>query len=347
MRRRATGFTLVERPAVSRRKCGAFTLVELLVVIGIIAILIAMLLPVLNKAKQSANNAACLSNLHQMGLAIAMYTNLHKGTLPFGWWGDYGNGTGGNPGPGEADWTTLLTWVTVKGGGNRYADYLENTNQTSSAAKYSLGVMARSMFTDKDTLDYPSAPQNQWIHYAAHPRLMPAIGNLDYATAPAGSPNSAYKPLLPYNIARIRRATEIVLIMDSTQISNPYVSTDLEGRASATNFQLDGHNLDGGGARDTTAGCSYYYSGRPTATNGVLGNVGPAGPNSGCIVPGPNIDCSGAQFTGGTDGEIRWRHMGNRIANFLFVDGHCEGRAYKDQYHCDLLRRNVNVDATN
>ncbi len=59
-----------------------FTLVELLVVIGIISILIAMLLPALNKARQAAKATACLSNLHQIGLAVRMYANDNNGWIP-------------------------------------------------------------------------------------------------------------------------------------------------------------------------------------------------------------------------------------------------------------------------
>ncbi len=60
----------------------AFTLIELLVVIAIIAILAALLLPVFSKAKEAGRGTACLSNLHQIGLALQIYVAENNNRLP-------------------------------------------------------------------------------------------------------------------------------------------------------------------------------------------------------------------------------------------------------------------------
>jgi prepilin-type N-terminal cleavage/methylation domain-containing protein len=60
----------------------AFTLVELLVVVGIIAILISLLLPALNQARESARRTHCAAGLHNIGVAMNVYANENKRRLP-------------------------------------------------------------------------------------------------------------------------------------------------------------------------------------------------------------------------------------------------------------------------
>lgn len=66
-------------------KAGGFTLVELLVVIGIIAVLIAILLPTLQKARATANRTACLANMRQLGNGLMLFAHEHDGYLPKAW----------------------------------------------------------------------------------------------------------------------------------------------------------------------------------------------------------------------------------------------------------------------
>ena len=133
------------------RKLHAFTLVELLVVIGIIALLISILLPSLARARQSAINLQCQSNLRSVGQGLLFYANDHKGKLPY-------SGSGGWELLWPAQVTMLLgspmtptgdQWLNVNG---NYAPVLRCPDVSP---------------------DYLSGAWNGGTHYTAIARAMP------------------------------------------------------------------------------------------------------------------------------------------------------------------------------
>jgi prepilin-type N-terminal cleavage/methylation domain-containing protein/prepilin-type processing-associated H-X9-DG protein len=115
---------------IVKNRRSAFTLVELLVVIGIIALLIAILLPALNKARAQANQVACASNLRQMGIAMVMYIN-DTGYYPGCRWQTGSNVQPQSPGGTYAVWPTRLRrYMGIGGTGTQDVFYCPAEDQS-------------------------------------------------------------------------------------------------------------------------------------------------------------------------------------------------------------------------
>jgi len=171
----------------------AFTLVELLVVIGIIALLVGILLPALSHARQQANLIVCQTHMRQLGQAIALYVADNQGTLPYGYW------SGGANFKLAGDWSTLL----VSELNSRYGtSYTEQTVANGGMDPYNRGI-----FLDVDTV-----PGDAPVHYSCHPRIMPDIGN---NTADPDPSNPVR--LQPAKMSQIQRSAEIIMLVDGAQ----------------------------------------------------------------------------------------------------------------------------------
>ncbi len=273
----------------------AFTLVELLVVIGIIALLVGILLPALSHARQQANLIVCQTHMRQLGQAIALYVVDNQGTLPYGYW------NGGTVSTLAGDWSTLLVYEL----NSRYGtSYTEQSKANGGMDPYNRGI-----FLDVDTVA-GDAP----VHYSCHPRIMPDINN----TTKDPDPTNPVR-LQPAKLSHIQRSAEIIMLMDGAQWQTNGTDSNYWG-VQAVGWALDNWRFGefqgrGGTNMYGSAPLDYLEFNNANADNGSPLDIG------------PNTDTANNMaflWANCTNGQIRFRHMNNKAGNFLFCDGHVE-----------------------
>jgi prepilin-type processing-associated H-X9-DG protein len=349
------------------RKFAAFTLVELLVVIGIIALLISILLPALQKARAQANLVACMSNLRQIGTMLQIYAADNRGYLPYGnaqtaggKANQYPNGYAGATIGQYWQWPDSLTKLSssaTPGVGNvpvwdPWGYGFKAQFESNMAADFN------AVFHDYDTGPLPY--DTRVCDYMSNPRAIPDTTMVDMATAwPKGTAGSRvpYDALPIRTTGSIKRSSDVMIIWCGPQNMQDGVKARAIWPWGPVADFVDQSAI----AWSSSSYCLCYPN--PAETNGNypqayldpidLGNYtffpGIANPSEGSpsnstvsknrtqfvnkYLKGHNRDLVNGQadadppFGNLPYNAMRFRHLGNTTANFLYADGHVESRA--------------------
>lgn len=283
------------------RTRNGFTLIELLVVISIIALLIAILLPTLQAARAVARDAACASNLRQMGIAVTGYALDYDSGLPHSY---FNIGTNGWDYSG--DWTFALT------------AYLEGDSD------YGYNSEGRNPL-----YECPSAVESPTdTAYTAHPRVfLPEWG--------AADPLQNYGGSLKVSLESEQRASEQAMIFDGVQRSTP----DGDGNFNTTSNAWQIEPGLPGGVRSFSNFSVSFRSNNEEATLRDLGTLQLDDPVWAGSDAEPTSGAAANDFvySSGADGQDNfvWRHSG-LSTGVLYMDGHAGIRGQDA-----LLNRNV------